>query len=373
MRLPRRRLAFAVTTATLLAASLAGPAGAAPSVTVVADGLNNPRGVDVAATGRVYVAEAGAGRIITLGKHGVTAVVSGLPSIVSPEGEATGVVNVDAQGSGNVVIAVGGGPQPEDARFDTLRRLRPNGSTALLADIQGYRNARPQPPCDPTGNPVAWCDLDQPPFATDSNAYGIAAISGSSVVASDAAGNDLLLDTPRGTVTIARFPNQIVGTSHLPPDFGLPPAIPAEPVPTSVAIGPDGYYYVGELTGFPFTPGASRIWRVAPWARNVTCDAAATSGPCTVWKTGFTSIIDLAFGPDGSLYVLEIAKGGVANLFLGGDITGALWKVSGSSKVELAAGALQAPGGVGVARNGTLYVSNLSISPEDGQVLRITQ
>ena len=61
--------------------------------------------------------------------------------------------------------------------------------------------------------------------------------------------------------------------------------------------GPDGAYYVGELTGVPFAPGAANIYRVAP-----------PLGP-QVWLTGFTSIIDLTFGKDGSLYVLQIATG----------------------------------------------------------------
>ena len=32
-------------------------------------------------------------------------------------------------------------------------------------------------------------------------------------------------------------------------------------VPTSVAEGPDAFY-VSQLTGFPFIPGAAKIWRV---------------------------------------------------------------------------------------------------------------
>ena len=33
---------------------------------------------------------------------------------------------------------------------------------------------------------------------------------------------------------------------------------------TSVTVGPDGYWYVGELRGFPATPGTSQIWRIKP-------------------------------------------------------------------------------------------------------------
>ena len=89
-------------------------------------------------------------------------------------------------------------------------------------------------------------------------------------------------------------------------------------VPTSVVRGPDGAYYVGTLTGFPFQPGAARVFRVVPG-----------KAP-KIYATGFTNIIDLAFGPDRKLYVLEIAHNGL----LSGDPTGALIRVghNGSRK-----------------------------------------
>ncbi|MEA2605848.1 MAG: hypothetical protein QOI00_605, partial [Chloroflexota bacterium] len=288
---------------------------------------------------------------------------SGLPTATSPEGEVTGPVNVSVRtGIGGAVAAVGAGPQNVNARFDTVQRLSPRAGRTI-ADIQAYRNAHP----DTT-------DLDQPPNPTDSNAYGIAALSGGRTLVTDAAGNELDLIGPGGSIqTVAKFPNAVVSTSHIPPGV-LPPFItelPAEAVPTSVAVGPDGWWYVGELKGFPFTPGASRVWRVSPSARNVVCDPTATSGPCTIFADGLTSVTGLDFGPDGSLYVVEIVKDGVFNLFTGGDITGALIKITGGVRTELVAGQLHAPGDVAIARNGTIYVTNLSISPDGGQVLAI--
>jgi hypothetical protein len=75
--------------------------------------------------------------------------------------------------------------------------------------------------------------------------------------------------------------------------------------------------------------------------------------------------------PDGSLYVVEIVKAGVFDLFSGGDTTGALIRVKGGVRTELIAGQLHAPGDVAISRNGTIYVSNLSVSPDGGQVLAI--
>jgi hypothetical protein len=160
----------------------------------------------------------------------------------------------------------------------------------------------------------------------------------------------------------------VVSTAHVG-DPNLPPMLPAEAVPTSVTVGRDGYWYVGELTGFPFTPGASRIWRIAPWARNATCDEDTSDG-CKLFASGFTSITGLDAGKDGSLYVVEIVKNGVLGLFTGTDTTGALIRLKHGHRTEIAPGRLTAPADVAVGRDGTLYVTNKSVMP-DGEVLSI--
>jgi len=55
---------------------------------------------------------------------------------------------------------------------------------------------------------------------------------------------------------------------------------------------------VSELTGVPFTAGVARVYRVEP-----------DGGAPEVFLDGFKTIIDLDFGPDGSLYVLQHATG----------------------------------------------------------------
>ena len=362
-----------LTSAIVLSVLVASPAAAhdrshdhGPSVSVIARGLDNPRGIAVTASGTVLVAEAGrggdaggfglTGRVISIRGGAVRTVVGRLPSALSPEGEVTGPTNVASAG-GKIKVTIGGGPQAINARFDTLLSAQRHG-TRIVADIQAYRDAHP----DTT-------DLDVPPNPTDSNAYGLDTAKAGTLV-TDAAGNELDLVNRWGhTVTVAKFPNELMSTGHIP---GFPaPAIPGEAVPTTVAVGPDGYWYVGELKGFPFTPGASKVWRIAPWARNVVCDPAATSGPCTVYADGFTSITGLDFGPDGSLYVVEIVKNGVLGLFDGSDTTGALWRVKHGVRSELIPGRLTAPGDVAVARDGTIYVTNKSVLIGGGEVIRI--
>jgi sugar lactone lactonase YvrE len=126
-------------------------------------------------------------------------------------------------------------------------------------------------------------------------------------------------------------------------------------VPTSVAIGPDGAYYVGQLTGFPFPVGGANVYRVVPGEEP------------TVYASGFTNIIDIAFGRDGSLWVLEIATNSLL-----ADGPGGLWKVppGGGTGTLVLTDPLVLPGAVEVAPDGALYISNFSIFP-DGQLLRV--
>ena len=361
----RTRRALAVAAGLMAVALMASPVAAAgPTVWVAASGLNNPRGIAVGADGRVFVAEAGtgaagSGRVTVIDRRSVWTFAAGLPSATSPEGDVTGPTNVALNARGNVVAVVGAGPQQLDPRFDSVLRLSAGG-TRYLGNIQAFVNANP----DPT-------DLDQPPNPTDSNAYGAAWLDSAETLVTDAANNTLLLVGPNQRVQmVAKFPNELVSTAHLP--FPAPPMLPAEAVPTSFAIGPDGYAYVGELKGFPFTPGSSRIWRVDPRARGVTCDPAATSGPCTLFMDGLTSITGLDFGPDGSLYAVSIVKNGVFGFIGGGgDTTGALWKISGGTATELVPGQLTLPGDVAVARSGTIYVTNGSVFTGGGQVIAI--
>ena len=353
----RRSMGAVALPALLMVGLIAGPATAADSAVVVG-GLNNPRGIDIGANGRVVVAEAGAGRVVRITPGKATPIAVGLPTVTSPEGEATGPTNVALTGSGNVFVVVGGGPTDVDARFATLRRI--TGVRRQVADIAAFQVRNPDPE-------------DQDGIPEESNPYGLESIGAGRMLVADAAGNDLLLVRPNGrVVNVARIPLHTVSTSHLPPDafpFPLPPQVTAEAVPTSVAVGPDGYWYVAELTGFPFTPGASRIWRISPQARGATCDADTSDG-CSLFADGFTAVTGIDFGPDGSLYVVEMARHGLAAFFMGGDTAGALWRVKGGARTELAAGELTVPADVAVARNGTVYVTNKSVFP-DGEVLAI--
>jgi sugar lactone lactonase YvrE len=156
--------------------------------------------------------------------------------------------------------------------------------------------------------------------------------------------------------------------------------LPAEAVPTTVVIGADGWAYVGQLMGFPAKPGSAHIWRVNPNAEDVLCsvDDPDPDGNCTVWKSGFTSIFDIAFNPHNrTLYVYEIAEGGFLAFepgFATGDFPPAvLLEVKGNRIRELVRGQLSQPGGVGIGHDGSIYVTDgaISIFGNNGRLLKV--
>jgi hypothetical protein len=192
-------------------------------------------------------------------------------------------------------------------------RVKRNGELFFVADLAAFEVAN---------NPH--------PATTESNPFDVAELGNGKALVADAAGNTLLKVQADGTSikVVAVFPDELVPTSNakklvgcpnppVPEDAeicGLPDMIPTEAVPTSVAVGPDGSFYVGELKGFPFPLGESRIWKIDRDARDVQC---GESPKCKVVFDGFTSIIDLAFGPDGKLYVAQIEDASVFALETG--------------------------------------------------------
>ena len=215
--------------------------------------------------------------------------------------------------------------------------------------------------------------MDQEEAPTESNPFGVALVR-HGVLVTDAAGNDLLKIKKNGSIeTVARFPTRTLAVPEGLPEG--PPAgtqIEAEAVPTAVAVGPDGAWYVSELRGFPFTKGASRIWRIEPGTEDAECDPDAKRGPCRVFADGFTSVIDLAWADD-TLLVLELVKEGLLAAEAGtAPPIGALWAVEDGSKTEIAEGSLLAPGGVAVADEERLYVTTGTLlGPGAGEVVRI--
>ena len=134
-----------------------------------------------------------------------------------------------------------------------------------------------------------------------------------------------------------------------------------EPVPTSVTRATDGTLYVGQLTGFPFVQGLASIWRVVPGDDPV------------LHCTGFKMIIDIAAGPNGSLYVVENATtaAGAPLLPPFPPNSGKLTRVGPNCEKTPILTALDRPTSVTVGPDGAIYVTNHGVTPGAGQVLRV--
>jgi hypothetical protein len=342
--------------------ALAGSA-VAQAPMLVMSGLDNPRGLAFAPNGALYVAEAGrggsgpcvvnpgsgetrcfgrTGAVTRLWKGQQSRVVQGLESHAMPDGSsASGPNDISFQGTGGAYIAmgIGGGPEFQEAlggQFSgTLVKMAASGKWKVVADVLQH-----EVDDNPAGGPI------------DSNPFGLVAEPGGRLVV-DAGGNTLLKVAASGTVeTLAVFP-------PLPnPTPVGPPMI--DPVPTAVARGPDGTLFVGQLTGFPFVPGLANVYRVTPGQSPV------------VHCTGFKAIIDLTFGPDGSMYVLENATGGVPpfGLFFLPN-TGQLSRVGPNCERTPVLVGLDRPTGVALGADGAIYVTNHGVTAGAGEVLTL--
>jgi hypothetical protein len=377
----RQALALLLTAPSLLGALPA--AAAAPTVDVVAAGLNNPRGIAFAPNGQLFVAEAGsggAGKCAVLGDgqnacYGETGaltridptgatlpvrVISGLPSLAPAGGfGATGPAGIAFHGAGNGQLAMGLGTAAtaraglggKSALFGHLLTVSTSGQWRLGADLAMF---------ELLNNPVAG--------GNDSNPYAVAALPSRQVVV-DAGGNTLTEVAANGTMrTLAVFPSRLVAAPPLP---GVPPGamIPMQAVPTAVRQGPDGALYVGQLTGFPFPVGGANVYRVPPGG-----------GTPAVFASGFTNITALDFDVLGRLYVLEIGNGFAGP---GGPPLkppGRLLRVNNDFSHTVIYDQLFYPGGLAIGPDGAAYVTNFGIVPgripgvfpDGGQVLRIS-
>lgn len=347
--------------AAALAAALATVAAAATAMPV-ADGLDNPRGIDVGPAGHVLVAESLSG-VTELRLKAKDVQAKGSVALAN-------VVDVAVDAGWGRTYAITGGPIP-DAPPEAvplpskLLRARPSGGYDVVADLAAYQATDPDA-----------ADLEGEP--TTSNPNGLALLGGGRILVADAEGNDVLLvDERSGAIaTVARLLPELVPWPAGAP-FGPPPGtlVPAEAVPTSVTVGPDGGYYVTELKGFPFAPGTSRVWRIEPGSVDAVCDPSNPSaGACRTVGTGYSSLIDLAFGPDGTMYPLEIAKASLWSVeILGGPPIGALYSVQGGVKTELAPGTLLFTGGVAVGADGLYVTTGAVFGPDGGAVVRVDE
>ena len=362
-------------TGILMAAGLAATAAviAAPTAgahtngdhgrfTVVADHLNNPRGLSPAPGGGLYLAEAGSGGdpancsaggpegescpgltgsfdLVT--HHGVKRIVTGLISVSGAGGvAATGPVSVSRGPDGkfyglfgeNTHVVPPAGAVPDELRNAALAQLghlwlvKSDGSAKDVSDVgdQDYIWTSTRVPLAPNDFP-------------DANPNTVLYSNGHRYVA-DAGANLLAEVKQNGTVKVLAF-------------FPVPAGSQSDAVATCVARGPDGALYVSELLGGFYTPGHARIWRVVP------------GHAPRVWATGLTTVQGCGFGKDGAFYATEFQTAGLFAPDPGGDVV----RIDRHGhRTHLGVGKLLYPSGFAAGSDGAIYVSNCSIAPATG-------
>lgn len=315
------------------------------------DGFSSPLfGLATAPNGDILVADAGAG----------IATFDGTTDIPLP-----GVTDMSPLGRGSMWATKGLTGDPGDDTGQGLFRAS-KGTTRLIADLFAFEKNN-----NPDGAELL-----------DSNPFDVQSLGGQAALVADAGGNDLLRVDSQGNVDVlAVFPNELVPTANIKSLFGcpegppsiceLPPELPADPVPTSVAIGPDGYYYVGELKGFPAPTDESNVWKIDPDASGAKCPSSNCQ---KAFDGGFTSIIDLRFDESGTLHVVELDEKSwfaVENSnigLVGGTINSCIFGTQSCSEVATGIPILTA---ITFGKDGTLWATKNALVPDEADVVRV--
>ncbi len=333
-----------------------GPAAAQTStMTVVATGLDGPRGLTFGPDGNLYVAEAGTGgtnstvgtcpqvpapagpytggataRISMIHPDGTrTTVVDQLPSALSalPSGDTVGVADVVFMRGELYAVLAGGGcshgnPDTPNAIIKVDRQA---GTWQPVADLSQFVMA----------HPVAVPDLDD--FEPDEVFYSMIAVRNKLYVVGPNHGQVIELDA-KGKL------RQLIDLS----------ATQGHVVPTSVAYH-DGTFHLGNLGLFPIVSGASTVYDISRKGEVVTSTA------------GFTTIVGLAYRKN-QLYALELST----DPGFPGPGAGKVVRLEHSGAVTDVVTGLTVPTAMTFGPDGNLYVSNFGAAPPGaGQIVEI--
>ena len=289
-------------------------------VVIVAGGLDSPRGVALGRDGDIYLADSGAasqsksGRLVRLTPDGtVTPILAGAENLTgAPHGQTYifGLSDVAVQGDGLLVTVGFGVPSDEPPIApNSLVKLDLAGNLTRLLDFDRLER-----------------DRDPDRLGPGSNATGIAVGPDGTVWVSDAGGNWVAHLASDGSV------DRVVAF----------PAVDGEDaVPTGLAVGPDGNTYVALFRCIQPTEAKGGVARVRP------------DGAAELVASGLTSPIDVAFGPDGALHVLEFARDYAPS-------TGRVLRLAANGTTDVLADGLNYPTSFAIDGSGRAYITEMA-------------
>jgi sugar lactone lactonase YvrE len=347
-----------------------GPVSNSPGgFTVVATGLDNPRGLAFGPDGQLYVAQGGpaTNTLSTVGQHPqipapigpytggfnssivridpgtgmTTTVVSGLPSSqTSPGGGSlvSGVSSVQFIGNTLYGMEAGAGSSHGLAGTDnTIFRVNPDGTMTTIADFSAFVKA------NPVQNP------DPEDFEPDGTWYDMVAVRGE-LYATEPNHQEVDQITPDGRII------RLIDMSVLFPGNSTPSQWVG---PTGIAY--HGNFYVSTLGQFPVTPGSDSIYKLNP------------GGQLKTAASGLTAVVAVAFDSEGRMYALETETvPGFPGPGAAG--TGAIVRIDGGGTQKTIATGLTFPTAMTFGPDGNLYVSNVGFGvpvPGAGEIVRI--
>ncbi|MFL5761371.1 MAG: ScyD/ScyE family protein [Thermomicrobiales bacterium] len=379
-------LATGGATAVAQQATPVGTPVAPPGCEVIASGLLNPRQLDVAADGTIYVTEAGTGgdevikgieeqeatpqggatpiaspeagpappstrgttgRVTAIAPDGTQSVVaSGLPSYSDGVGP-TGIVSAGGQlwvAIGGAAVQLGIDPLPNEnsvVRIDTA-----TGAVTQVADIGAYEAAN-----NPDGTDV------------NSNLYGMDIGADNQLYVADAGGNTVYKVAPAsGQFSLLGIvPERTPQGAPVAPSAS-PVASPAaggggnlQAVPTAVHVGADGNVYIGLLGAL--VPGVGAV------------TVAQADGSFRDVVVARTAVVGVTLGPDGLIYASEISLNMASTPPAAGDVV----RFEANGTVTPILGGVATPNGIAFDGAGNLLVvvNSVAMGPQpNGQVLR---
>ncbi|MBL7826590.1 MAG: ScyD/ScyE family protein, partial [Saprospiraceae bacterium] len=220
----------------------------AQTITIVADSLRLPLGLEIAANGDILVTESGYGfndgAVSILRPDGsLQPVIVGLPSIFDTTSQ-------EAVGPWRSAMMAN----------NQLGVLSPLDGGILVYDLNGFVPGITPPisGASPTSQIIIsdFVNSNQPPTMPDSNPYSVAFDEDGNLYIVDSGFNGIIkVDATTGVRSVfAVFPKW---PNPLP--FG-PPEV--DPVPTRIINKPGGGFLVCTLTGFPFQEGSAGVYTV---------------------------------------------------------------------------------------------------------------